>query len=254
MQQIFINSNKIIDNRIRVEGNDAKHLIKVCRIKIGEEVRVSTSSEENYLCKVSNVGDNQLELSIVENVPTTELPCRIRLYQAIPKGDRMETIIEKCTELGVSEIIPVEMKYSVVKLDDKKKAKKTVRYQSIAQSAAKQSKRSVIPRVKQVMTFKEAIEDSSDSDIIIVPYENKNGMEATTDALTKLNDNHTISIFIGPEGGFDSGEIEALEKLDKSEIVSLGKRILRTDTAAITTVAMVMLEIERAGICHLEAE
>ena len=247
MQQIFVNSNRIIDNRICVEGNDAKHLIKVCRIQIGEEVRVSTSDEENYLCKVSNVEENQLELSIVEKVATTELPCRIRLYQAIPKGDRMETIIEKCTELGVFEIIPVEMKYCVVKLDDKKKVKKTIRYQSIAESAAKQSKRSIIPRVKQVMTFKEAIADSSDSDIIIVPYENKNGMKSRNDVLNILNLNQTISVFIGPEGGFDSGEIEALEKLDNSEIISLGKRILRTDTAAITTVAMVMLEVERAG-------
>ena len=247
MQQIFINNSQIDENTISVEGNDAKHLIKVCRIKIGEEVRVSTSDEENYLCKVSNVEDNQLELSIVENVPTTELPCRIRLYQAIPKGDRMETIIEKCTELGVSEIIPVEMKYCVVKLDDKKKAKKTVRYQSIAQSAAKQSKRSVIPTVSNVMSFAEAIEYAKGSDIIIVPYENKNGMEATTDALQLLKPNDTISIFIGPEGGFDSGEIEAFDKLDNSKIISLGKRILRTDTAAITTVAMVMLEVERAG-------
>ncbi len=248
MQQIFVNSNRIIDNRICVEGNDAKHLIKVCRIQIGEEVRVSTSDEENYLCKVSNVEENQLELSIVEKVATTELPCRIRLYQAIPKGDRMETIIEKCTELGVFEIIPVEMKYCVVKLDDKKKVKKTIRYQSIAESAAKQSKRSIIPGVKQVMTFKEAIADSSDSDIIIVPYENKNGMKSRIDVLNMLNLNQTISVFIGPEGGFDSEEIEALEKLDNSKIISLGQRILRTDTAAITTVAMIMLEIERAGI------
>lgn len=244
MQQIFINNDKIKDNIICVEGDDAKHLIKVCRIKVGESIRVSTSDEENYLCKVSKVDENLLELDIVENVATTELPCRIKLYQAIPKGDRMETIIEKCTELGVSNIVPVEMKYCVVRLDDKKKKKKISRYQSIAESAAKQSKRSVIPGIETVMTFKEALDNSIDSDIIVVPYENKNGMQSTKDALAKIKPGMTISVFIGPEGGFSPEEIEALEKLDNSEVISLGKRILRTDTAAITSVSMIMLEVE----------
>lgn len=242
MQQIFINSDKVNDNSIIVEGEDAKHLIKACRIKVGEKIRVSTSNEENYLCEVSNVEETRLNLSIIESVPTTELPCKIKLYQAIPKGDRMETIIEKCTELGVSEITPVEMKYCVVKLDDKKKKKRITRYQSIANAAAMQSKRSVIPTINQVMSFDEAVADARTSDIIIVPYENKNGMIATENALSKIKEGQTISIFIGPEGGFATEEIEALSDC---EIISLGKRILRTDTAAITTLAMLMMEIER---------
>lgn len=242
MQQIFIDNNQIEDNLITVTGKDANHLIKVCRIRRGEKIRVSTSSEDSYLCEVVAADNESLTLKVVDELMTTELPCRISLYQAIPKGDRMETIIEKCTELGVARIIPVEMKHCVVKLDDKKKAKKIIRYQSIAESAAKQSKRSVIPLVNDVMTFDEAVKASSSSDILrIVPYENKNGMDSTVNALKKISDYKEIAIFIGPEGGFASEEIEALSD---SEIISLGKRILRTDTAAITTMALLMLMIE----------
>ncbi|MCR4611303.1 MAG: RsmE family RNA methyltransferase, partial [Lachnospiraceae bacterium] len=178
MQQIFINEQNV-DGKIRVVGDDARHLIKVCRIKMGEKIRVSTSGDENYLCEAESIDDDTLVLNIIEEVPTTELPCTIKLYQALPKGDRMETIIEKCTELGVSEVIPVEMKYCVVKLDDKKKAKKVERYQNIARSAAQQSKRSVIPTISNVISFKEAVADAAESDIIVVPYENKNGMKET---------------------------------------------------------------------------
>ena len=242
MQQIFIDSDRISDNSILVEGDDARHLIKVCRIKAGEKIRVSTSSDESYLCEVDAADNDTLTLRIVDDLLTTELPCRISLYQALPKGDRMETIIEKCTELGLSEIIPVEMKRCVVKLNDKKKVKRVDRYERIAEAAAMQSKRSIIPIVSDFMTFDDAIESTSSSDILrIVPYENKNGMEATVQMLSKLKKYREIAIFIGPEGGFAPEEIEALRG---SEIISLGQRILRTDTAAITAVAMVMLYIE----------
>lgn len=241
MQQIFINDSQIDEGRITVEGDDAKHLIKVCRIQSGENIRVSTSDENNYICVVEDVEDSRLTLSIEKEVPTTELPCEIRLYQAIPKGDRMETVIEKCVELGVSEIIPVEMKHCVVRLDDKKKAKKVSRYQSIAVSAAKQSKRSVIPRIGDVISFADAAKKFKKSDVCIVPYENKNGMAETSKALSKIKKGDTVSVMIGPEGGFAPEEIEALNDCN---IISLGSRILRTDTAAITTVAMIMLSVE----------
>nr|MCR4611352.1 16S rRNA (uracil(1498)-N(3))-methyltransferase [Lachnospiraceae bacterium] len=195
-----------------------------------------------------SIDDDTLILNIIEEVPTTELPCTIKLYQALPKGDRMETIIEKCTELGVSEVIPVEMKYCVVKLDDKKKAKKVERYQNIARSAAQQSKRSVIPTISNVISFKEAVADAAESDIIVVPYENKNGMKETVNVLSSLKSDDVISVFIGPEGGFAAEEIESLEALDKSFVISLGKRILRTDTAAITSLSMIMLQTEQISI------
>lgn len=243
MQQIFIDNNQIEDNMIKVNGSDANHLVKACRIKKGEKIRVSTSAEESYLCEVEYVDNDELTLKVIDDLLTTELPCKISLYQAVPKGDRMETIIEKCTELGVSSIIPVEMKRCVVKLDDKKKAKKVDRYERIAEAAAMQSKRSCIPFIYDFMTFDEAVKESTSPDILrLVPYENKNGMEATANALKKLSDYKEVAIFIGPEGGFAPEEIEALKE---SEIISLGKRILRTDTAAITTVALTMLEVEK---------
>ena len=241
MQQIFIDNNSIRDGVITVGGDDARHLINVVRIRKGERIRVSTSGEESFLCEVDAMDDGVLTLKIIEEVMTTELPCKLRLYQAIPKGDRMETIIEKCTELGASQIIPVEMERCVVRLDDKKKEKKLKRYQSIAEAAAQQAKRSVVPTIKPVMTFAEAVRDS-DNIMRIVPYENKNGMSDTAKALQGIGNCEDIAIFIGPEGGFAPHEIEALKD---SYIISLGRRILRTDTAAITTVAMIMLEIEK---------
>ena len=242
MQQIFIDNNQIEDNTIKVIGSDANHLVKVCRIKTGEKIRVSTSSEDSYLCEVETADNESLTLKVIDELLSTELPCKINLYQAVPKGDRMETIIEKCTELGVHSITPVEMERCVVKLDDNKKAKRVDRYKRIAEAAAMQSKRSLIPFVCDFMTFDEAASATSSPDILrLVPYENKNGMEATVNALKKLSDYKELAIFIGPEGGFAPEEIEAL---DGSEIISLGKRILRTDTAAIATVALTMLEVE----------
>ena len=243
MQQIFIDNNSICDNTITVRGDDARHLINVVRIKSGEQIRVSTSSEDNYLCEVDTIDDGVLTLKIIEEVMTTELPCKIRLYQAIPKGDRLETVIEKCTELGASQIIPVEMERCVVRLDEKKKEKKLLRYNNIAESAAQQSKRSYVPTVGPFMTFEEAVYDSDSDDIMrIVPYENKNGMADTERALADIDKYRDIAIFIGPEGGFAPREIEALKD---SYIISLGRRILRTDTAAITTVATIMIELEK---------
>lgn len=241
MQQIFINSNQINDNRIIVEGQDAKHLIRVCRIKPSEVLRVSTDTGMNYLCHVEEVNEECLIIIIDEETVNTELPNKIYLFQAIPKGDRMETIIEKCTELGVYEIIPVEMKYCVVKLDDKKKKKRLERYKAIAEAAAKQSKRSRVPDIHEVMTYKEAIEYARKCDINLVPYENKEGMKATRDAFDNIESNKSISIIVGPEGGFATEEIQAVEDM---QIISLGQRILRTDTAAILSVGLVMSHIE----------
>ena len=149
--------------------------------------------------------------------------------------------IEKAVELGVYEIIPVEMKYCVVKLDDKKKKKRIERYQTIAETAAKQSKRSIIPTVHDVMTYKEAVKYARNCDVNLVPYECKEGMAATTAAMAKVTDADSISIIIGPEGGFADEEIDMVSDMD---IISLGKRILRTDTAAIAATTMVMLACE----------
>ncbi len=246
MQQIFIDNNDIVDDKITVTGDDANHLINAVRIKAGEQIRVSTSSEESYLCEVDTTSEGVLVLKVIDTLLSTELSSKITLYQAIPKGDRMETILEKCTELGAYRIVPVEMERCVVKLDDKKKAKRLERYERIAESAAQQSKRSCIPCVGSFMTLDEAIKESESADILrIVPYENKNGMNDTVNVLNEVKNYKEIAVFIGPEGGFAPHEIEALQAGENTKLISLGKRILRTDTAAITMVAALMLELEQ---------
>ncbi len=249
MQQIFIDNNDIVDDKITVTGDDANHLINAVRIKAGEQIRVSTSSEESYLCEVDTTSEGVLVLKVIDTLLSTELSSRITLYQAIPKGDRMETILEKCTELGAYRIVPIEMERCVVKLDDKKKAKRLERYERIAESAAQQSKRSCIPCVVPFMTLDEAIKESESADILrIVPYENKNGMTDTVNVLNEVKNYKEIAVFIGPEGGFAPKEIEALQVGENTKLISLGKRILRTDTAAITMVAALMIELEKTEI------
>lgn len=241
MQQIFTNEEAVNDI-FTITGQDAHHLKRVVRLKIGEKIRVS-SIDNNYLCQIDDfVGDDVLA-KIIEVMPCTELSNKIYLFQAVPKGDRMETIIEKCVELGVYEIIPVEMKNCIVKLDEKKKSSKLSRYNSIAKSAAEQSKRSMIPKVSEFMSYKQAVEYANKLDINILPFESKNGMQDTFDVLKTIKPDSSVGIFIGPEGGFDASEITIAENNNFS-IISLGKRILRTDTAAITSLSMLMLYSE----------
>ncbi|MBQ7149015.1 MAG: 16S rRNA (uracil(1498)-N(3))-methyltransferase [Pseudobutyrivibrio sp.] len=241
MQQVFVNESPI-DSKFNITGQDAHHLSKVVRLKVGERIRVSVVGGDNYICEVSDFQDKDVIVSVVEQVPSTELPNRIYLFQAIPKGDRMETIIEKCVELGAFEIVPVEMKNCIVKLDDKKKKSKVERYQAIAKSAAEQSKRSIIPQVHSVMTFKEAFQYAKSLDVLLLPFESKNGMKDTYDALDELKPGQSIGVFIGPEGGFAPSEIEMVE--GSMKLISLGHRILRTDTAAICSLSMLMLKCE----------
>ena len=241
MQQVFVNAGPV-DGKFNITGQDAHHLTKVVRLRPGERIRVSVAEGTNFICEVSDYVDKDLVATVVEEVPSTELPNKIYLFQALPKGDRMETIIEKCVELGAYEIIPVEMKNCIVKLDDKKKKSKVERYQAIAKSAAEQSKRSIIPNIHSVMTFKEAFEYAKEVDVLLLPYESKNGMKDTYDCLSELKAGQSVGVFIGPEGGFAPNEIEMVEGSVK--LISLGHRILRTDTAAICSLSMLMLKCE----------
>ncbi|WP_033154229.1 RsmE family RNA methyltransferase [Pseudobutyrivibrio ruminis] len=241
MQQIFVNEEPI-EGRFTVTGDDMHHLVRVVRIKKGEIIRVSTASGNNYLCSVSDILDKELLVDVTEQVNSTELSNKIYLFQAIPKGDKMETIIEKTVELGVYEIIPVQMKNCIVKLDDKKKKNKLSRYQTVALTAAKQSKRSIVPNIHDVLSFKEAMEYAANLDLLLLPYESKNGMKDTYDVINSLQKGQSVGIFIGPEGGFDESEIELVK--DKCKLISLGRRILRTETAAICSLSMLMLKSE----------
>ena len=243
MYQFFVEDGQVKAGQVYITGTDVNHIRNVLRMRCGERVRISSARGINYLCSVAAFEGDTVVLDIVEeNIGSTELPAKIYLFQGIPKGERMETVIEKAVELGVHEIIPVAMRYCVVKLDGKKAEKKVARWQEIARSAAKQSKRSMVPGIHSVMSFSEAADYAAKCGLRLVPYENEEGMAATGEALGAIKCVDSVSVFIGPEGGFAKEEIDALR--ESSKVISLGRRILRTDTASIVVLSMLMLELE----------
>ena len=211
-------------------------------MKPGEIVRVSSEGGQSYTCSILELGDGFVQLDILGDALQTELSGRIYLFQALPKGSRMEYIVQKAVELGVYEIIPVTMKYCVVKLDEKKSREKAKRWQAVAESAAKQSKRSQIPQVHPVLNYSDAVSYAMQCDRQFVPYENERGMKATKEALEQIQAGESISVMIGPEGGFAPEEIEAVR--GRMQVISLGRRILRTDTAAVTAMSLLMMHFE----------
>lgn len=244
MYQFFVEDTQVGEGSVTIEGSDVNHIRNVLRMKRGEKVRISTDSGKNYFGEIEELSDARVLVAIVEEcVGGTELANKIYLFQGLPKSDKMELIIQKAVELGVYEIIPVAMKNCVVKLDDKKAGGKVARWQEIAKSAAKQSKRSLIPAVKMPMSYKEAVEAAAALDVLLVPYENERGMAATKEAIEAIMPGQSIGIFIGPEGGFADAEI-ALARENQMQLISLGKRILRTETAGLATLSILMYHLE----------
>lgn len=243
MYNFFVDPDKKSDDLYYITDKDYNHIKNVLRMHAGDTALVSCDGRSD-LCVIEGFSDTEAILRITEkDYKTTELGIKICLFQGLPKSDKLELIIQKCVELGVSEIIPVEMSRCIVKLDAGKKSGKQSRWQSISESAAKQSKRNIIPEISSVMSFKEALEYARKTDVFIVPYENKDGMASTKAALSKIKNGMSVGILIGPEGGFEEREIK--EAVQAGAIpVSLGKRILRTETAAITAVGMCMLYAE----------
>ena len=243
MYNFFANAENRQGDLYIITGSDCNHMKNVLRMKAGEKILVSDGGK-SHLCVLEGFDGANAVLRITEeNYQDTELPIKIYLFQGLPKSDKLELIIQKTVELGVYGIIPVEMNRSIVKLDEKKKGAKRERWQAIAESAAKQSKRCVIPEVFDVMTYKQAMEKAKDMDVLLIPYENENGMKATSEALENIKPGSSVGILIGPEGGFEEKEVSLA--IDAGGIsISLGKRILRTETAAITSVGMCMLYAE----------
>ena len=243
MYNFFVEENAITNDTAVINGGDFNHIKNVLRMKIGEQLLVSCKGY-SHLCEIDGFGDGEVVAKIIErDCKNASLPIEIFLFQGLPKSDKMELIIQKAVELGVSEIIPVEMKRCVVKLEEKKADSKIARWQSIAESAAKQSKCTKIARVQTAMPYKKALEYAKSLDVLLVPYENKEGMTATLNALTQIKAGQKVGVLIGPEGGFEESEI-ALACEQDAKIISLGKRILRTETAAITAMSMLMLYAE----------
>lgn len=243
MFNFFASENSRQGDLYYIEGADYNHIKNVLRFKEGDTLLVSENGK-SHLCALERFEGAAAVLKIIEeNYQSTELNVKLYLFQGLPKSDKMELIIQKAVELGAYAVVPVEMNRCVVKLDPKKKASKTSRWQALSESAAKQSKRNVVPQVMEVMSFKEATKFASSLDLFLLPYESKNGMQDTLSSLKQIKGGSSVGIMIGPEGGFEPFEAEAAEK-SGAHLISLGKRILRTETAAITALSMCMLYCE----------
>ena len=246
MQQFFADPSWIQGNNIYIEGADVNHMKNVLRMKPGEDVRVSDGGGKTYLCCVSAYEEKRAVLDILKALDSdTELPSRIVLFQGLPKGDKMGWIIQKAVELGAYSVVPFAAKRSVVKLDEKKAVKKQLRWQMIAKGAAEQSGRSIIPEVKNVLTFADALDVSKELDVLLIPYELEEDMKETARIIDAIRPGQSVGIFIGPEGGFEEEEVE-LAKSAGAYPVSLGKRILRTETAGLTVLSVLMYKFEIA--------
>lgn len=243
MYNFFVDESARAGDTFRIAGADYNHIRNVLRMHPGDTFLVSCGGA-SHLCELERFEETEVVASVQEeNYQDTELGVELYLFQGLPKADKMELIIQKTVELGAAGIIPVEMKRCVVKLEEKKKKSRRERWQAIAESAAKQSKRSRIPEVGEVLTYKEAMAQAGGMDLFLLPYENERGMAATKEALEAIRPGMKVGILIGPEGGFDPGEV-ALAEESGARSISLGRRILRTETAAITSVGMCMLYIE----------
>lgn len=245
MYHFFVDPSAICEKEITITGKDVNHIKNVLRMKPGEEISVSTTeSSAEYRCIVKELSDDAVvcDLAFIKE-EGNELPSKIYLFQGLPKGDKMELIIQKAVELGAFEIVPVEMKRCVMKLEPKKAPAKIARWQAISEAAAKQSKRTVIPEISMPVSFKKAIEMAKECTHRWVPYEMADGMPHTRDLLNSVNPGESVAIFIGPEGGFDQSEID-LAKEEGFEIITLGKRILRTETAGMVVLSLLMMKLD----------
>lgn len=246
MYHFFVSPEQIGEKEIRIEGTDVNHIRNVLRMMPKEQISISGGTDgKEYRCEISRIEETYVLANIMwVEESDTELPSKICLFQGLPKGDKMELIIQKCVELGVTEIVPMQTGRAVVKLDKKKEEAKNRRWNAIAESAAKQSKRTIIPEVKHVMTFKEALNYAADFEKKMIPYELAEGMDKTREQFAGIRSGESIAVFIGPEGGFEEQEI-ALAKEAGILPITLGRRILRTETAGMAVLAVLMFQLEQ---------
>ena len=242
MHNFFIKKENFIGDKVKIDGADFNHVKNVLRMKKGEQFLVSFDGKSS-LCELECFeNDCALATIIQSDFQDTSLPIEIYLFQGLPKSDKLELIIQKAVELGAHQIIPVQMERCMAKIESNKVKQKTERFNAIAESSAKQSKRTIIPMVSQPLSFKNALEMAKQLDLFLIPYENEQGIFSTKNALSKIKKGNKVGVLIGPEGGFSQNEIDLAREVGTS--ISLGKRILRTETASITAISMLMLHAE----------
>ena len=241
MPKFFFQKNDISRGQVQLFGEDEKHIKTVLRAREGEEITLCDGEGMDYQCRIASLERGVLLDILSQEVCETEPKTKITLYQGLPKADKMELIIQKCVELGVDRIVAVSTERAIVKLD-KKEAKKLERWQKIAEAAAKQSGRGKIPEIgQQVLKFKEAVAEAKELDGAIIPYEREE--ETGIRQFVENFKGESVGVFIGPEGGFADEEI-ALAQENGITPITLGKRILRTETAGMTTTAILLYELD----------
>lgn len=252
MPKFFVTNKDINNNKIIISGEDVNHIKNVLRKKIGEQITIcNIDTSVDYLCEIVNFEKDTIRCNVSEElISNSESNTKVTIFQGLPKADKMELVIQKAVELGVYNITPIEMKRCIVKLTDKDKVKKLQRWQKIAEVASKQSGRNTIPKINEIKSIRNICNLFTNYDIVLVAYENEkeNKLKNELEKL-KLNqkENLNIGIIIGPEGGIDREEIELLKE-NGAKIITLGNRILRTETVALSMLSIIMYEFE---VCAL---
>lgn len=244
MTHFFVKNEQVNGDTAYITGGDFNHLKNVLRMRAGEKLQIADENSFVYTCEITGFSEDAAELQILNREEGgAELSAEITLFQGLPKSDKLELIIQKAVELGASRIVPVEMKRSIAKIDPKKEESKIKRFQAIAESAAKQSGRNRIPEVTKVMRLKDAVAFAKDFDLVVVPYECAEDMNHSREIVKNLPRNGRIGIFIGPEGGFEVSEVEEIEAAGGKRM-TLGRRILRTETAGLMLLSVLMFELD----------
>ena len=250
MPKFFVKEEQIQENQIIILGQDVNHIKKVLRAKIGDEFQICNSQNgENFLCEIDNLEEEKIICQIKEKIQEqVESNIEVTIFQGLPKADKMEYIIQKSVELGVYDITPVEMKRCVVKLNEKDKSKKIERWQKISEVAAKQCGRDIIPQINNIINIKNICNLIQEYDMVLVAYENeeKNTLKEQLENIKKQNNSKSkvkIGIIIGPEGGLEEKDVETLKE-NGAKVITLGRRILRTETVALNVLSIIMYELE----------
>ena len=244
MHRFFAEPGQIGEKEIVITGADVNHIRNVLRMRTGEEVLIADGRGAEYRCKLTDLSENEVRAQILWKLDgNAELASAVTLFQGLPKSDKMDLIVQKCVELGVDRIVPVSTKRAVVKLDAKKEETRLKRWNTISESAAKQSGRGVIPEVSGVMSFEKALEEAKKLEVLLIPYERAEHMAETRRVMGEIRPGQSVGVFIGPEGGFEESEVEEAVAAG-AKAITLGKRILRTETAGLAVMAMLSYLLE----------
>lgn len=251
MSRFFVSPENIFDGKIHISGTDVKHITRVLRMRPGDIITISDGGGHEYEAKISSCTDQEIICTIISSTDVNrEAPIKVILVQGLPKGDKMEFIIQKCTELGVAEIIPVSTKRTVVQLEGKKAAGRRERWQRVAEEAAKQAGRTRVPQVLELSTLGKVLAAIPAGALALMPWEDEKAV-GIKDKLTHYDGERVVYLFIGPEGGLASEEVD-LAKANGVFPVTMGPRIMRTETAGLAALTMVLYQLGDLGGVSLE--